>query len=193
MAFWLLFKFLFILCLIAIFFFVVIIFFPASYRPLFLPLSMNLWLWEKALKEGLARVNGGQLCQLLHPNEAALSFTKPQLITLQAISEQDCLSESLISPSPFPHNQQHNDETCGMKGIQTVFSLPWKQEKKDVCRHRRLTRKLFGCCWGFFKQFYVETSCLDGKRVFAISFHVQQESGCEISKQPLQLSIQILD
>lgn len=139
------------------FLFVVIIFFLASSSLLFLPLSMNLWLWEKALKEGLAGVNGGQLCQLLHPNEAALSFTKPQLITLQAISEQDCLSESLISPSPFPHNQQHNDETCGANGIQTVLSLPWKQ-KEDACCHRtRLTRKWFGLCvlgcWCFLSSF----------------------------------------
>lgn len=99
MVFWLPFEFLFILCLIG----VCVCFFASSFSSLirtalsFLPLSMNLWLWEKALKEGLARVNGGQLCQLLHPNEAALSFTKPQLITLQAISEQDCLSASHFS------------------------------------------------------------------------------------------------
>lgn len=73
----------------------------ALHSPRFLPLSMNVWLWEKALKEGLAGVNGGQLCQLLHPNEAALSFTKPQLITLQAISEQDCLSAPLPPPHPY--------------------------------------------------------------------------------------------
>lgn len=97
MAFCLPSKFLFIPRLVAIYFFVVIVFFLASCSPVSLPLSMNLWLWEKALKEGLAGVNGGQLCQLLHPNEAALSFTKPQLITLQAISEQDCLSASHFS------------------------------------------------------------------------------------------------
>lgn len=57
-----------------------------------LPLSMNLW--EKAPKEGLGLVNGGRLHQLLHPNEAALSFTKPQLITLQVISKQDCFGFS---------------------------------------------------------------------------------------------------
>lgn len=122
------------------FLFVVIILSLASYNPVFLPLSTNLWLWEKALKEGLARVNGGQLCQLLHPNEAALSFTKPQLITLQAISEQDCLSESPISPSPFPHNQQHNDEACGMKGVHTVLSLPWKEE--DVLLPYKVNKKM---------------------------------------------------
>lgn len=112
--FWLVLEFSFILCLIAIFCLSSSFLLLASYSLLVLPLSMNLWLGEKALKEGLAGVNGGQVCQLLHPNEAALSFTKPQLITLQAISKQDCLSESLISPSSFPHSQQHNDETCGI-------------------------------------------------------------------------------
>ena len=122
------------------FLFVVIIFFLVSYSPLMLPLSMNLWLWEKALKEGLARVNGGQVCQLLHPNKAALSFTKPQLITLQAISEQYCLTDSLISPSPFPYNQQHNDETwnkrhsdCTLPALRAKRSrvlLPHKVSKK---------------------------------------------------------------
>lgn len=65
-------------------------------------------------------MNGGQVCQLLHPNEAVLSFTKPQLITLQAISGRDCLSEPLISSAPVPHNQQHNDETREGEVIQTV-------------------------------------------------------------------------
>lgn len=66
-----------------------------------LPLSMNLW--EKAPKEGLGLVNGGRLHQLLHPNEAALSFTKLQLITLQVISKQDCFSFSSPQPTPlFP-------------------------------------------------------------------------------------------
>lgn len=83
------------------FFFFFFASFFALHSPRFLPPSMNVWLWEKALKEGLAGVNGGQLCQLLHPNEAALSFTKPQLITLQAISEQDCLSAPLPPPHPY--------------------------------------------------------------------------------------------
>lgn len=80
-----------------------------------LPLSMNLW--EKAPKEGLGLVNGGQLHQLLHPNEAALSFTKPQLITLQVISKQDCLQLLISAVHPlFTHNQQDGDETCGRGG-----------------------------------------------------------------------------
>lgn len=81
------------------------------------PLSMNLC--EKAPKEGLGLVNGGRLHQLLHPNEAALSFTKPQLITLQVISKQDCFSFSSPQPTPyFNHNQQDGDETLGREGSQ---------------------------------------------------------------------------
>lgn len=59
-------------------------------------------------------MNGGQLHQLLHPNEAALSFTKPQLITLQVISKQDCLQLLISAAHPlFTRNQQDGDETCG--------------------------------------------------------------------------------
>lgn len=79
------------------------------------PLSMDLW--EKAPEEGLGLVNGGQLHQLLHPNEAALSFTKPQLITLQVISKQDCLQLLISAARPlFTHNQQDGDETRGRGG-----------------------------------------------------------------------------
>lgn len=62
-------------------------------------------------------MNGGQLHQLLHPNEAALSFTKPQLITLQVISKQDCLQPLISAAHPlFTHNQQDGDETRGRGG-----------------------------------------------------------------------------
>lgn len=143
MAFWLPFKFLFTLRLIGFFFTYSPswFFFCAVYSPRTLPLSMNLWLREKALKEGLARVNGGQLCQLLHPNEAALSFTKPQLITLQAISEQDCLS---APPRPHPPPPpfllplfptinnimtRHMDERHSDSELTTAL----KGKKEDVC------------------------------------------------------------
>lgn len=102
-------KFLFISWFIAMFFVIITFSLPPRPPNPLLPLSMNLY--EKAPKEGLGLVNGGQLHQLLHPNEAALSFTKPQLITLQVISKQDCL-QLLISaarPPPFTHNQQDGD------------------------------------------------------------------------------------
>lgn len=62
-------------------------------------------------------MNGGQLHQLLHPNEAALSFTKPQLITLQVISKQDCLQLLISAARPlFTRNQQDGDERSGRGG-----------------------------------------------------------------------------
>lgn len=105
---------------------------------------MNVWLWEKALKEGLAGVNGGQLCQLLHPNEAALSFTKPQLITLQAISEQDCLSAPLPPPHPFsPHPPPptvNNIMTRRADERRSDWERGGCREEVRCCHHASLSR-----------------------------------------------------
>lgn len=101
----------FISCLIAIFFVII--------TP---PPAPSASFHESLRESPGGRIRSGEwrttsLHQLLHPNEAALGFTKLQLITLQVISKQDCLQLLISAAHPlFTHNQQDGDEMCGRGG-----------------------------------------------------------------------------